>query len=50
VIRAFLNRVVQPGHLHFPPNIKHHRIPAPDLSFTRPNSPFLIEEIERQVL
>jgi hypothetical protein len=30
--------------------IKHHRIPAPDLSFTRPNLPFLIEEIKRQVL
>lgn len=33
-----------------PPNIKHHRLPAPDLSFTRPNLPFLVEEIERQVL
>jgi hypothetical protein len=33
-----------------PPDIKHHRIPTPDLSFTRPNLPFLIEEIESQVL
>jgi hypothetical protein len=32
------------------PDIKHHRIPAPELSFTRPNLPFLIGEIERQVL
>jgi hypothetical protein len=32
------------------PYITHHRIPAPDLSFTRPNLPFLVEEIERQVL
>jgi hypothetical protein len=39
-----------PHHKHIPPNIKHHRVPAPDLSFTRPNLPFLIEEIERQVL
>jgi len=39
-----------PHHKHVPPDIKHHRIPAPDLSFTRPNQPFLIEEIERQVL
>jgi hypothetical protein len=29
---------------------KHHRIAAPDLSFTRPNLPFLIEEIERELL
>jgi len=39
-----------PHHKHVPPNIKHHRVPAPDLSFTHPNLPFLIEEIERQVL
>ena len=35
-----------PHHKHIPPDIKHHRIPAPDLSFTRPNLPFLIREIE----
>ena len=39
-----------PHHKHVPPDIKHHRVPAPDLSFTRPNLPFLIEEIEREVL
>ena len=39
-----------PHHKHVPPDIKHHRIPAPDLSFTRPNLPFLIEEIVRDVL
>jgi len=33
-----------------PPDINHHRIPAPDLSFTRPNLPLLIEEIERELL
>ena len=36
-----------PHHKHIPPNIKHHRIPAPELSFTKPNLPFLIQEIER---
>jgi len=39
-----------PHHKHIPPDIKHHRIPAPDLSFTHPNLLFLVEEIERQVL
>jgi len=37
-----------PHHKHIPPDIKHHRIPAPDLSFTHPNLLFLVEEIERQ--
>ncbi|MBM4456227.1 MAG: hypothetical protein FJ011_00445 [Chloroflexi bacterium] len=36
-----------PHHKHVPPDIKHHRIPAPEMSFTRPNLPFLIEEVER---
>ena len=39
-----------PHHKHIPPDINHHRIPAPDLNFTRPNLPFLIEEIERAML
>lgn len=39
-----------PHHKHLPPDIKHHRVPAPDLSFTHPNLPFLIEEIEQRVL
>jgi len=39
-----------PHHKHIPPNIKRHRVPAPDLSFTRPNLSFLIEEIERETL
>jgi hypothetical protein len=33
-----------------PPDLKHNRIPAPDLSFTQPNLPFLIAEIERDLL
>ena len=36
----------QPHHKHIPPDIKHHRIPAPEISFTRPNLPVLIREIE----
>lgn len=35
-----------PHHKHIPPDIKHNRIPAPGLSFTTPNLPFLIEEIQ----
>lgn len=38
-----------PHHQHVPPDIKHHRIPAPEMSFTRPNLPFLIEEVEQLV-
>ncbi len=39
-----------PHHKHVQPNIKHHRIPAPGVSFEQPNLPYLIEEIEREVL
>ena len=35
-----------PHHKHIPPDIKHNRIPVPELSFTKPNLPFLIAEIE----
>ena len=34
-----------PHHKHIPPNIKRNRIPAPGISFTKPNLPFLIEEV-----
>ena len=34
-----------PHHKHIHPDIKHHRIPAADLSFDVPNLPFLIEEV-----
>ena len=39
-----------PHHKHVPPDIKHHRVPAPRLSFSRPNLPALVEEIERDIL
>ena len=35
-----------PHHKHIPPNIKRNRIPAPQMSFERPNLPVLIQEIE----
>lgn len=35
-----------PHHKHIPPDIKHHRIPAPNMRFERPNLPALIQEIE----
>jgi len=34
-----------PHHKHVPPDIKRHRIPAPEMSFARPNLPVLIREI-----
>ncbi len=38
-----------PHHKHIPPDIKHHRIPAMGLSFTEPNLPPLIAEIEAMI-
>jgi Family of unknown function (DUF6516) len=35
-----------PHHKHVPRDIKHHRIPAPDMSFTRPNLLMLVHEVE----
>jgi len=34
-------------HKHVPPDVKHHRVPAPELSFAEPNLPLLIQEIEQ---
>jgi hypothetical protein len=38
--------LTDPHHKHVPPDIKHHRLPAPEMSFTRPNLLFLITEIQ----
>ena len=38
-----------PHHKHVPPDIKRNRIPAPRLSFTEPNLPYLIQEIEQML-
>ncbi len=35
-----------PHHKHVPPDIKRNRIPAPGMSFERPNLCILIQEIE----
>jgi len=42
--------VTHPHHKHIPPDIKHHRIPAPGLSFDRSNLEFIIHEIETTLL
>jgi len=36
-----------PHHKHIPPDLKSNRVPAPEMSFLRPNLPHLIAEIER---
>lgn len=38
-----------PHHKHVPPDIKHNRIPAPGMSFTEPNLPKLIREVEELI-
>jgi hypothetical protein len=38
-----------PHHKHIPPDIKHHRIPAPNMSFTKPNPSALIQGIENRL-
>ena len=35
-----------PHHKHVPPDIRRNRVPAPGMSFHRPNLPALIAEIE----
>jgi hypothetical protein len=39
-----------PHHKHIPPDIKHNRVPAPELSFERPKLPFIIQEIVDNLL
>ena len=38
-----------PHHKHLPPDIKHHRIPAPEMRFTQPNLAALIREIDSRI-
>jgi hypothetical protein len=42
-------RSTHPHHKHIPPDIKHHRIPAPEMSFAGPNLPTLLTQIEQIV-
>ncbi len=39
-------RSTHPHHKHVPSDIKHNRIPAPEMSFTQPDLSVLIREIE----
>ena len=39
----------RPHHKHTPPDIKRHRVPAPELSFERPNLPVIIREVEQLI-
>lgn len=36
-----------PHHKHIPPDIKRHRVPAPSMSFNKPNLSVLIREVEK---
>lgn len=42
-------QATHPHHKHIPPDIKHNRVPAYHMSFTRPNLPALISEIEQLI-
>lgn len=35
-----------PHHKHIPPNLNKNRIPAPQMSFNRPNIPEILQEVE----
>lgn len=39
-------QATHPHHKHVPPDIKRHRLPAPNMSFDRPNLPAVIGEVE----
>ena len=38
-----------PHHKHIPPDIKHNRIPASEISFTQQNISYLVREIEELI-
>ncbi len=38
-----------PHHKHIAPDIKHNRIPAPGMSFSQPNLPQIIREVENLI-
>lgn len=42
-------QITHPHHKHIPPDIKHNRVPAPEMSFSAPNIPALIDEIEELI-
>lgn len=38
-----------PHHKHVPPDIKHNRVPAPEMSFAKPNLPAIVAEVEELI-
>lgn len=38
-----------PHHKHISPDIKHHRVVAAEMSFSRPNLPVLIDKVENLI-
>lgn len=42
-------QATHPHHKHVHPDIKHNRIPAPGMSFDRPNLPQLIKEVQELI-
>jgi hypothetical protein len=40
-------RRTAPHPKHVAPDIKHNRVPAPEISFVRPNLPTLVEQVEQ---
>lgn len=42
-------QATHPHHKHVPPEMKHNRVPAQNMSFERPNLPVLVEEVETLV-
>ena len=38
-----------PHHKHIPPDIKRNRVPAPGISFKRPNLPQIVQEVEQLI-
>lgn len=38
-----------PHHKHVPPDLKHNRLPAPQMSFTQPNLSALIQEVDKLI-
>lgn len=38
-----------PHHKHVPPDIKHNRVPAPEMSFVKPNLPAIVAEVEAMI-
>lgn len=38
-----------PHHKHIPPDMKRHRVPAPEISYAHPNLPALVQEVGKLI-